>query len=96
MALLGDETQLEAHFGTIGYSANLDLRYVHGLHRTYHKLGNHFGRTRSNSYVTWVMQNLVSVNLEIVLVSVQDRSTVCTKRTIVSEIIMDTPDGTPM
>jgi hypothetical protein len=31
--------------------------------------------------VTWVMRNLVSVCLEIVLVSVQDRCSVCTKRT---------------
>jgi hypothetical protein len=33
--------------------------------------------------------------LEIVLVSVQDRCTVCTKRTIDSEIILDAPYGTP-
>jgi hypothetical protein len=46
MALLGDEDQLEARFGTIGYSANLDSRLVYGLHRTYRKLGNHFGHTR--------------------------------------------------
>jgi hypothetical protein len=32
---------------------------------------------------------------EIVLVSVLDRSTVCTKRTIGSEIILDAHDGTP-
>jgi hypothetical protein len=32
--------------------------------------------------------------LEIVLVSVQDRSTVHTKRTIGLEIILDAPDGT--
>jgi hypothetical protein len=32
---------------------------------------------------------------EIVLVSVHDRCTVCVKRTICSEIILDTPDGTP-
>ena len=30
----------------------------------------------------------------IVLVSVQDRSTVCAKRTIGSEIVLDAPDGT--
>jgi hypothetical protein len=30
-----------------------------------------------------------------VLVSVPDRCTVCAKRTICSEIILDTPDGTP-
>jgi hypothetical protein len=33
----------------------------------------------------WVMWNLVSVRLEIVLVSVQDRCTVCAKRTIDSK-----------
>ena len=37
----------------------------------------------------------VSVCLEIVLVSVQDRSTVYVKHTISSEIIFDTPNGTP-
>jgi hypothetical protein len=26
MVLLGDEAQMEAHFGPFGYSANLDLR----------------------------------------------------------------------
>ena len=35
-----------------------------------------------------------SVYLEMVLVLVQDRCTVCTKRTIGSEIILDAPDGT--
>ena len=29
------------------------------------------------------------------VISVQDRCTVCAKRTICSEIILDTPDGTP-
>jgi hypothetical protein len=41
------------------------------------------------------MWNLVLVYLETVLVSVQDRCMVCTKRTIGSEIILDAPDGTP-
>ena len=40
------------------------------------------------------MQNLTSFSLETVLVSVQDRCTVCAKRTIGSEIVLDTPDGT--
>ena len=44
--------------------------------------------------MTWVTWNLVSVCLEPVLVSVQDRCTVCTKRTIGSEIVLDAPDGT--
>jgi hypothetical protein len=42
-----------------------------------------------------IMWNLISIHLEIVLVSVQDRCTVYTKRTICSEIILDAPDGTP-
>ena len=35
-----------------------------------------------------------SVRLEMVLVLVQDRCTVCAKRTIVSDIVLDAPDGT--
>jgi hypothetical protein len=45
--------------------------------------------------VMWVMLNLVSVLLEIVLVLVHDRCMVCAKRTIGSEISLDAPDGTP-
>jgi rRNA processing protein Gar1 len=33
--------------------------------------------------------------LEIVFVSVQDRSIICAKRTIALEIILHAPDGTP-
>ena len=36
----------------------------------------------------------VLVSLEKVLVSMQDRCTVCAKRYIGSEIILDAPDGT--
>jgi hypothetical protein len=46
--------------------------------------------------MTWVVWNLVLVCLEVVLVSVQDRSTVCTKHTLGIEIILDALDGTPM
>jgi hypothetical protein len=45
--------------------------------------------------VTWVMENLISILLEIVLVSVRDRCTVWAKRTIGSEIILDKMDGSP-
>jgi hypothetical protein len=41
------------------------------------------------------MSNLVLVHMEMVLVSVQDRCMVYTKRTIGLEIVLDTPDGTP-
>ena len=38
-----------------------------------------------------VLWNLISVRLEMVLVSVQDRCMVCAKRTIGPEIILDAP-----
>jgi hypothetical protein len=41
------------------------------------------------------MWNLVLIYFETVLVSVQDRCTVCTERTIGIEIVLDTLDGTP-
>ena len=36
MVLQGDEAQLEARFGPFGDSGNIDVRWVHGLRRTYH------------------------------------------------------------
>jgi hypothetical protein len=45
--------------------------------------------------VTWVLWNLISILLEIVLVSAQDRCMVHAKRTIGLEIIMDATNGTP-
>jgi len=42
----------------------------------------------------WVMSNLVLICLNVVLVSVQDRCTVCAKHTIGLEIVLDAPDGT--
>jgi hypothetical protein len=65
------------------------------LRRMYCRLRHHFGRTRWNSYVMWVMWNLILVLLETVLVSVQDRCMICAKCTIGSEIILDTANGTP-
>jgi hypothetical protein len=41
------------------------------------------------------MWNLVLVCWETVLVSVQDRSMVCTEHTVGIEIILDALDGTP-
>ena len=40
MVLLGDEAQLEASFGMFVDSGNLNTRWVHGLRRTYHRIGN--------------------------------------------------------
>jgi hypothetical protein len=42
----------------------------------------------------WVIWNLISVCLEIVLVSVQDRCMVCAECTTGLEITLDAPDGT--
>jgi hypothetical protein len=95
MKLLGDEAQVKARFGPFGDSANLDAKKIHSLCRTYHRLKNYFGRIQWNSLVTWVMANLVSVRLETVLESVQDRCMVCVKCTIGSVIVLDAPDCTP-
>ena len=41
--------------------------------------------------MTQVMSNHVSVHLDMVLVSVQDRCMVCAKRTMGSETVLDAP-----
>jgi hypothetical protein len=41
--------------------------------------------------VMWVMWNLVSICFMILLASVQDRCSVCVKRTIGSLMVLDTP-----
>ena len=45
--------------------------------------------------MTRLKWKLVSVRLEIVLILMQDRCTVCVEHTIGLEIILDGPDGTP-
>jgi hypothetical protein len=45
MELLGDLGFVESRFGQFAGSAHLDTRLVKGLHRTYHRLRNHFGCT---------------------------------------------------
>jgi hypothetical protein len=52
-------------------------------------LGTADGTPRSNGLSD------VLVHMEIVLMSVQDRCTVCTERTIGLVIILDPPNGTP-
>jgi hypothetical protein len=90
MVILDDEAQVEALFCPFGDSADLDARWVHCLRQTYHTLENCFVFTRWN-YVMWVMSNLISVHLETVLLSVQDRCTVCTKH----KNYFDALDGSP-
>jgi hypothetical protein len=95
MVLRCNKAQVEARFSPFGDSANLDARWMHGLRRTYRRPRNHFGNTQWNSYVTWILWNFILVRLETVLESVQDRCTVCAKHTIGSDVVLDTPDGTP-
>ena len=95
MELLCYMGQVEACFNPFGDSVDLDARLVHGLRQMHYRLRNHFGCIRWYSDVMCVKWILVSVHLEIVLVSTQDRSTVCAECTIGSEICLDAPDGTP-
>ena len=40
------------------------------------------------------VEYLISVNLEVVLILTQDRCPLCAERTIGSEIVLESPDGT--
>ena len=68
---------------------------MHGLHQTYHRLRNHFGRSQWYFKVTRLKWKLNSVNLEIVLILTQDSCIVCAERTIGTEVILDARVGTP-
>jgi hypothetical protein len=95
MELLGDVGHVEFLFGPFGDIVTLDKRKVCGLHRAYYTLRNPFRRTRGYSKVTCVMNNLISVHLEIELLLMQDSCTVCAARTTSIGIILDAPDRTP-
>jgi hypothetical protein len=88
MELLGYVGEMEARFGPFGDSVNLDIGYMHCLCRTYYMLGNHFWRNRWHSYVTWVKWKLITIHLEIVLIS-------SVEGTIGSKSIWDAPDCNP-
>jgi hypothetical protein len=60
----------------------------------YHRLRNCFERTRWYSNVMRLRGKLVSFILEIVLILMQDRCTICANRTIGMEIVLDALDGT--
>jgi hypothetical protein len=45
VSMQDNKAQVEASFSLFEDSANLDVRSVHGLHGTYHKLRNCFGHT---------------------------------------------------
>jgi hypothetical protein len=95
MEILGDVGLVESHFGPFGDVVSVSARQMHSLHQMYHRLRNYIGHTRWYSLVTRLKWKLVLVHLDIVLIFMQDRCTVCAERTIGSEIIFDAPDGTP-
>ena len=68
---------------------------MHGLDRTWNRLGSHFGCTRWNSKVAWVKWKLILLCLEIVLILAQNMCTVCAECTMGMEIVLAVPDGTP-
>jgi hypothetical protein len=93
--LVSDLGRVEFRFSPFGDSASVSARQVHGLHQTYHRHRNRFGRTRWDSLVTRLKGKLGSVHLEIVLLLMHDWCMVCVKRTVRSEIVLEAPNGTP-
>ena len=89
-----DVCHIESHFGLFGDSVSFSASYVRGLCLMHHRLRNYFGCTRWYSLVKRLKWNLGSTYLEIVLILMQDRCTVCMEHTICSEINLDKPDRT--
>jgi hypothetical protein len=83
--------QVKSRFSVFGDCVSVRARQVHSLHRTYHTHRNRFGRTRWDSMVTRLKWRLGLVRLEVVLLLMQDWCTVCVKRTIGSEIVLEAP-----
>jgi hypothetical protein len=87
---------VESHFSPFRDSVNIGARLVPSLRQTYHRHRNRFGCTQWYSKVMRLKWKLDSVHLEIVLIMTLDRCTVCTERTMGSEIIFDAACGSPM
>jgi hypothetical protein len=86
---------VDARLGPFGDSANLGARLVHGFALNRPQAQKSFWTHRIEHLGDGGHVDLISVRLEIVLVSVQDRCTVCAKHTIASEIVLNAPDDTP-
>jgi hypothetical protein len=93
--LVSDMGRVDSRFSPFGDSVSVGARSVHGLHRTYHRHRNDFGRTRWVSLVMRHKWKLGSVRLEMGLLLMHDWCTVCVKRTVGSEIVLVAPDLTP-
>jgi hypothetical protein len=94
MELVSDMGRVESCFSPFGDSVSVSARLEHGLHRTYHRHRNRFGRSRSDSYVTRIKWKLDSVCFGIVLLLMQDWFLVCTKCSIGIEIVLNALGGT--
>jgi hypothetical protein len=86
---------VDARLGPFGDSANLDVRLVLGFALNRPQAQKLFWTHRIEHLGDGGHVDLISVRLETVLVSLQDRCTVYTKHTIASEIVLNAPDGTP-
>jgi hypothetical protein len=63
MELLGDMSHVESRIGPFGDGVSVDVRLVHGLCQTYHRLKNHFGHSLWYSLVMRLKWKLVWVRL---------------------------------
>jgi hypothetical protein len=95
--------RLGNHFGRTRNEVRHDPRHL-GVIRCIQNGFRSYGMFRANHApilhqheltVTSVLWNLILVRLATELLSMQDRCTVCAKRTIGLEIILDEPQGTP-
>jgi hypothetical protein len=84
---------VEARFSQFGDSVNLDTsaRFAPNVQYAMKSFSAH----PIDLLGDWVKGKLVWVFLAIVLISAQERCTICIELTIGSEIILDTPNGTP-
>ena len=80
MELLDDVCHMESHFGLFRNSVSFGARYVHGLRLMHHSLRTILEVPFGTS-VKRVKWKLGLICLEIVLILMQDRCTVCKERT---------------
>ena len=94
MQLLDDVYHMEYLFGLFRNSVSFGARYVYGLRLMHHSLKTILEAPVGTS-VKRLKCKLGLICLEIVLILMQDRCTVCMERTICLEINLDTPNRTP-
>jgi hypothetical protein len=91
MELLGDMGLVESHFGLFGDSVSVGQDRFMVCAK--HIIGSEI-ILDAPWYVTCVMWNPILIHLEIVSVSVNERSTVCAQCSTSSQIVFDAHDGT--